>query len=64
MVGNERTTAALAAAQIEWLGEIKSVIVVVKDDQLIGSQLLEDTQIVIDYEARTLTISRRQGRST
>jgi len=60
MVGNERTTAALAAAQIEWLGEIKSVIVVVKDDLLIGTQLLENTQLVIDYAARTLTINRRE----
>ncbi|MCP9495430.1 MAG: hypothetical protein MSG64_13375 [Pyrinomonadaceae bacterium MAG19_C2-C3] len=61
MVGNEKTTAALAAAQIEWLGEVKSVIVIVKDDLLIGSQLLENTQLVIDYEARTLTINRKQG---
>ncbi len=64
MVGNEKTTASLAAAQIEWLGEIKSVIVIVKDDLLIGSQLLENTRLVIDYEARTLTISRKQGSTT
>lgn len=59
LVRDENTTAAFAAAQIEWLGEVKSVIV--KDDLLIGTQLLENTQPVIDYEARTLPINRKQG---
>lgn len=61
MTGMMKTTAALAAAQIELLGEVKSVIVIVKDDLLIGTWLLENTQIVVDYEARRLTISRKQG---
>ena len=57
-VGNETTKALLAVAQIEWLGEVRSVIVIVKDDLLIGTQLLEDAQLAIDYAARTITISR------
>ncbi len=36
-VVNERTTDALAAAQIEWVGEIELIMIVVKDDLPIGS---------------------------
>lgn len=60
MVGGAETSADLALAQIEWLGEIKSVVVIVKDDFLIGAQLLKDARLVIDYRARTLTISREE----
>lgn len=58
MVGGAKTSADIALAQIEWLGEIKSVDVLIKDELLIGTLLLEDTQLVIDYASRTLTISR------
>jgi len=61
LVGGEKTSADIALAQIEWLGEVRSVDVLVKDDMLIGTQLLEGTQLVVDYEARTLTIDRKLG---
>lgn len=61
MVGGETTSADIALAQIEWLGEVRFVDVLVKDDILIGTQLLDDMQLIVDYGARTLTISRRQG---
>src|SRR5216684_4311984 len=58
MVGGEKTIAALAAAEIEWLGEIRPVLVIVKEDYLLGAQLLKDSELIIDYRARTLRISR------
>lgn len=59
MVGGEKTSTDIALAQVEWLGEVRSVDVLVKDDMLIGTQLLEGAQLVVDYEARTLTINRK-----
>ena len=61
MVGGEETSAELALAQIEWLGEVKSVVVIAKDDYLIGTQLLDDARLVVDYRARTLAISRENS---
>jgi len=58
MVGGEETIAALAAAEIEWLGEIRPVLIIVKEDYLLGTQLLKDIELIIDYQVRTLRISR------
>lgn len=58
MVGGARTSADLALAQVEWLGEVKSVVVIVEDEYLVGTQLLEDARLTIDYPKRTLSISR------
>lgn len=60
MVGGAQTSADLALAQIEWLGEIRSVVVIVEDEYLIGTQLLEDARLTIDYRKRTLTISHEE----
>ena len=57
MVGGETMSADIALARIEWLGEIKSVDVLIKDDLLIGTQLLEGAQLVIDYATRTLAVT-------
>jgi len=57
MVGGEKTKAALAIAEIEWLGEIRPIFVIIKDDYLLGSELLKDTELVIDYRKRTLSIT-------
>ena len=57
MVGGEEAKAAIAFGEIEWLGEIRPVFVIVKDDYLLGSQLLEDTELVINYRRRTVSIS-------
>ncbi len=51
---------ALALAQIEWLGQIRFAEVIVKDDFIIGTELLKDARLVVDYPARTLTISREE----
>jgi clan AA aspartic protease len=57
MVGGKPTSADLALAQVEWLGEVRSVVVIVEDEYLVGTQLLEDARLVIDYRQRTLTVS-------
>ena len=61
MVGGETTSAVLALAQIEWLSEVRSVEVIIRDDFIIGTELLEDVRLVIDYPQRTLTISREEN---
>ena len=58
MVGGAQTSANLALAQVEWLGEVRSVVVIMEDEYLVGTQLLEDAKPVIDYPKRTLTLSR------
>ncbi len=60
MVGHSRKQALVALAQIEWLGETRYVEVIVQDDFIIGTELLKDALLVIDYHARTLTISREE----
>ena len=46
----------VASAQIKWLGEVRRVDVIVLDDYLIGTALLEGTQLTIDYAAQTVLI--------
>ena len=57
MVGAEQTSAYLALAEIEWLGEIRFAEVIVKDDFIIGTELLEKARLTIDYPARVLIIT-------
>jgi predicted aspartyl protease len=56
LLGGERTDAALALAEIEWLGQTRQVEVIVRDDFIIGTELLDGACVVLDYRARTLTI--------
>ena len=49
--------AALAFAEIEWLEKTVPVLIIIKDEYLLGSQLLEDTELVINYRIRTVSIS-------
>lgn len=60
MVGGERTSAPLALAQIEWLGEVRFAEVIVSDDLIVGTELLDGALLTIDYAARTITISREE----
>lgn len=60
MVGNARGTADIAIAQIEWLGEMRWVDVIIQDDFIIGTTLLEGTELLINYAARTLIIKRTE----
>jgi clan AA aspartic protease len=60
MVGGEFTTAELVFGQVEWLGEVLPVEVIVKDDRILGTELLHGTKLIIDYRARTVAISREE----
>ncbi len=55
-IGGRSMSADLALAQINWLGEVRSVVVIVEEEFLIGTQLLDDARLIVDYRARTLTI--------
>jgi len=60
-VGWVNKTAAemdIGLARIVWLGEEREVEVIVGDgdDALIGTELLENTRVFLDYVARTVSV--------
>lgn len=57
MVGGRQFVASVAFADIEWLGETRTVRVIVSDDTLLGTELLEETRLTIDYIDHTLSVS-------
>ena len=57
MVGGRQFVAVVALAEVEWLGAVRTVRVIVSEDTLLGTELLDGTKLVIDYVAHTLTIS-------
>lgn len=59
LAGGIRTGAPIALAQVEWLGEVVSVEVIVQEDFIIGTELLGHGRLVIDYPAGTVTIFRK-----
>ena len=58
MVGGARASADITAGQVEWLGEVRSVLIIVGEAYLVGSHLLEGTRLTIDYGQRTVTVER------
>lgn len=58
MVGGARASADITVGQVEWLGEVRSVLVIVGEAYLVGSHLLEGTRLTIDYVQRTVTVER------
>lgn len=61
MVGGQRFIADVALADIEWLGETHTVRVIVSEDTLIGTELLEGTRLTIDYKAYTVIVSDEEN---
>ena len=63
MVGGARMSAEVGLTDIEWLGGLRQVEVIVSagNDSLIGTELLIATTLIIDYPASSLTISSREG---
>ena len=61
MVGGRQFVASVAFADIEWLGETRTVRVIVSDDTLLGTELLEGTRLTIDYIDHTLAVSDEEG---
>lgn len=57
-VGRSRQIADIAELEIEWLGQSRAVEVIISDgdDSLLGTELLDDSRLVIDYSAYTVTV--------
>jgi clan AA aspartic protease len=60
LVGGARMTADVALGEIEWLGERRSVEVIMSEgnDALVGTEMLESAKLTVDYANRLVTISR------
>ena len=61
VVGGERISATFGLAEIDWLGRVRQVEVIISesDDALIGTELLIGSTLVIDYPTSSLAISTR-----
>lgn len=59
MVGGASMSAEVGLTNIDWLGRLREVEVIVSegDDALAGTELLIGTTLVIDYPSRSLAIS-------
>jgi clan AA aspartic protease len=60
LVGGARMTADVALGDIEWLGQRRTVEVILSngDDALIGTEMLDGATLVIDYVNRSVSISK------
>lgn len=58
MVGGAPMSADITTGQVEWLGEVRSVLIIVGESYLIGSHLLDGTRLTVDYGQRTVTVER------
>jgi len=61
MVGGARMSAEVGLTDIDWLGRLRQVEVIVSegDDALIGTEFLIATTLIIDYPSSSLAISTR-----
>lgn len=57
MVGGRRFVAGVALAEVEWLGRKATFRVIVSEDTLLGTEMLDGCRLVIDYAAHTVTVS-------
>jgi clan AA aspartic protease len=60
LVGGARMSADVALGEIEWLGQRRTVEVILSegDDALIGTEMFEGAKLIVDYGRRVVTISR------
>jgi clan AA aspartic protease len=61
MVGGRQFIASVAFADIEWLGETRTVRVIVSEDTLLGTELLDGTRLIVDYIAYTVTVGDEEN---
>jgi clan AA aspartic protease len=61
MVGGRQFIASVAFADIEWLGETRTVRAIVSEDTLLGTELLDGTRLTIDYIDYTLSVSDEES---
>jgi len=57
MVGGRRFVAGVALAEVEWLGRKTTFRVIVSEDTLLGTEMLDGCRLVIGYAAHTITVS-------
>jgi clan AA aspartic protease len=60
LVGGTQMAADVALAEVEWLGArcVVEVIMSEGDDALVGTEMLENTRLVVDYRERSVAIER------
>lgn len=61
LVGGARMTADVALGDIEWLGQRRTVEIILSEgnDSLIGTEMFEGCRLLIDYTSRSLSISQK-----
>ena len=66
MVGGARMLAEVGLTEIDWLGSLRQVEVIVSesDDALVGTELLIDSTLVIDYLSSSIAISTHENSGT
>jgi predicted aspartyl protease len=58
MVGDVTGEGSLAECEVEWLGQVQTVEIVTSEDYLLGTDLLADAVLNIDYKHGRFTIER------
>jgi len=60
LVGGARMSANVALEKIEWLGQHRTVEVILSEgeDALIGTEMFEGAKLIVDYANRLVTISQ------
>lgn len=58
MVGGALTSADVAIGQVEWLGEVRWVSIIISESYLAGSHILDGTRLTVDYANLTVSIER------
>jgi clan AA aspartic protease len=58
-VGDNYLTASIALVNITWLNQQTTIRAIISDgtDALIGTELLRDTQLLIDYISKVVTVT-------
>ena len=59
MVGRRFLTASITLAEVDWLGQWRTVRIIVSEesDSLIGTEMLDRTRILIDYVNDTVSVT-------
>ncbi|MBC7797510.1 MAG: hypothetical protein H7Z37_11610 [Pyrinomonadaceae bacterium] len=62
VVGNHRMLCKMASANINWFGEKTEVEVIINDgaDTLLGTELLRDSVLRVNYKNRKVTINKKK----
>ena len=59
LAGGVKQLVDIVSAQIEWLGEVRRIDVLVMPACLLGAELLNGTRLTIDYEEGTVLIEKK-----